>query len=113
MRTRPFCILISTGDVMGDMHGAALVRALIDATGEEKVEIEVYAMGGKRMKDEGTVLIGDNTGLSSIGLLEALPLVIPSIQIQIRTRKFHIDGRWEMVPYWQEMGVSFEVLCDW
>ncbi|KAG0605508.1 hypothetical protein M758_9G064700 [Ceratodon purpureus] len=88
MRTRPFRILISTGDVMGDMHGAALVRALIDAAGEEKVEIEVYAMGGKRMKDEGAVLIGDNTGLSSIGLLEALPLVIPSIQIQIRTRKF-------------------------
>lgn len=43
---------------MGDMHGAALVRALIDAAGEEKVEIEVYAMGGKRMKDEGAVLSG-------------------------------------------------------
>lgn len=31
---------------------------------------------------------GDNTGLSSIGLLEALPLIIPSIQIMLRTRKF-------------------------
>jgi hypothetical protein len=43
---------------MGDMHGAALVRALIDAAGEKNAEIEVYAMGGKRMKDEGAVLIG-------------------------------------------------------
>lgn len=87
-RTEPFRILISTGDVMGDMHGAALVRALIDAAGEEKVDIEVYALGGKRMQNAGAVMIGDNTGLSSIGLLEALPLIIPSIQIMLRTRKF-------------------------
>jgi len=40
---------------MGDIHGAALVRALIDAAGEE---IEVYAVGGKRMQDAGAVLIG-------------------------------------------------------
>lgn len=49
---------VSTGDVMGDIHGAALVRALIDAAGAEKVEVEVYAMGGKRMKDAGAVMIG-------------------------------------------------------
>lgn len=41
---------------MGDMHGAALVRAVIEAAGEENVE--VYAMGGKRMKDAGAILIG-------------------------------------------------------
>ena len=49
---------ISTGDVMGDMHGAALVRALINAAVEENVEIEVYAMGSNRMEDAGAVLIG-------------------------------------------------------
>lgn len=43
---------------MGDMHGAALVRALIDAAGEEKVDIEVYALGGKRMQNAGAVMIG-------------------------------------------------------
>ncbi|XP_024401057.1 uncharacterized protein [Physcomitrium patens] len=73
---------------MGDIHGAALVRALIDAAGAEKVEVEVYAMGGKRMKDAGAVMIGDNTGISSIGLLEALPLIIPALRIQANVRKF-------------------------
>lgn len=55
LQNRKSRILVSTGDVMGDIHGAALVRALIDAAGEE---IEVYAVGGKRMQGAGAVLIG-------------------------------------------------------
>lgn len=52
------CVQISTGDVMGDMHGAALVRALRDAAAAGNVDIEVCALGGKRMQDAGAVLIG-------------------------------------------------------
>lgn len=35
--------------------------------------------------------VGDNTGLSSIGLLEALPLIVPSLLLQITVRRFLDD----------------------
>lgn len=34
------------------------------------------------------LVAGDNTGISSIGLLEALPLIIPALRIQANVRKF-------------------------
>ncbi|KAH8973042.1 hypothetical protein BDL97_01G025200 [Sphagnum fallax] len=87
-RSRPYRIVISTGDVMGDIHGAALVQEILEEAGKKEIGVEVYAVGGHRMKAAGAKLIGDNTGLSSIGLLEALPLIIPSIQLQLSIRTF-------------------------
>lgn len=49
---------ISTGDVMGDMHGAALVRELLEEAQRKEVEVAVYAVGGQRMKEAGANLIG-------------------------------------------------------
>lgn len=43
---------------MGDMHGAALVRALMEAAAEAQVEVEICGVGGKRMRDAGAHLIG-------------------------------------------------------
>ncbi|KAH8973046.1 hypothetical protein BDL97_01G025200 [Sphagnum fallax] len=73
---------------MGDIHGAALVQEILEEAGKKEIGVEVYAVGGHRMKAAGAKLIGDNTGLSSIGLLEALPLIIPSIQLQLSIRTF-------------------------
>ncbi|KAH8973054.1 hypothetical protein BDL97_01G025600 [Sphagnum fallax] len=87
-RSRPYRIVISTGDVMGDIHGAALVQEILEEAGKKEIGVEVYAVGGHPMKAAGAKLIGDNTGLSSIGLLEALPLIIPSIQLQLSIRTF-------------------------
>lgn len=43
---------------MGDMHGAALIRTLLDEASLGKKIIEIYAIGGQRMKNSGATLIG-------------------------------------------------------
>lgn len=43
---------------MGDIYGVVFVCVFIDVVGVEKVEVEVYVMGGKWMKDVGVVMIG-------------------------------------------------------
>eukprot|EP00854_Cymbomonas_tetramitiformis_P002940 gene2940-3753_t len=75
-------VAISTGDVSGDMHAARVVTALFERAEELGVRLEVVALAGERTAAAGATLIGDNTGLSSIGLLEAVPFVIPSLKLQ-------------------------------
>eukprot|EP00850_Spirogloea_muscicola_P022494 SM000298S10948 [mRNA] locus=s298:131119:134010:+ [translate_table: standard] len=84
---------VSTGDVMGDKHAALLVRAVLRAwrSSEAAACLEVYALGGKEVEAAGAVLIGDNSGLSSIGLVEALPLIWPSLRLQAAARAFLKD----------------------
>lgn len=43
---------------MGDMHGAALIRTLLDEASLGEKIIEIYAIGGQRMKNSGAILIG-------------------------------------------------------
>eukprot|EP00850_Spirogloea_muscicola_P024241 SM000512S17819 [mRNA] locus=s512:937:4814:- [translate_table: standard] len=81
---------VSTSDVMGDKHAALLVLAVLRAwrCNEAAACLEVYALGGKEVEAAGAVLIGDNSGLSSIGLAEALPLIWPSLRLQAAARAF-------------------------
>mmetsp|Transcript_4535 Transcript_4535/g.9253 ORF Transcript_4535/g.9253 Transcript_4535/m.9253 type:complete len:293 (+) Transcript_4535:47-925(+) len=83
---RSLKVVISTGDVMGDTHAASLVKSLYKYGLAANVEVEVSALGGNLVSTAGAKLLGDNTGMSSIGLLEALPLVIPSLQLQQQVR---------------------------
>jgi len=87
-RSKRVRVMISTGDVMGDIHAASLVCALQSLSKDlsDGRELEVVALAGERVEAAGATLLGDNTGLSSIGLMEALPLVVPSLQLQKRVR---------------------------
>lgn len=86
--SRPIRIFISTGDVMGDMNGATLTKEFLKQAELVGIRVKVYALGGHRMKAAGAVLIGDNSGLSSIGFIEALPFIIPSLWLQAVVRYF-------------------------
>eukprot|EP01018_Ginkgo_biloba_P012052 Gb_36572 [translate_table: standard] len=86
--SRPLRIFISTGDVMGDMHGASLIEEILKQAEIDGKHVKVYALGGHRMKAAGAVLIGNNGGLSSIGIFEALPFVLPSLYLQTVVRHF-------------------------
>eukprot|EP00899_Mesostigma_viride_P008198 jgi/Mesvir1/1737/Mv21189-RA.1 len=89
---RPLRVLISTGDTSGDMHAASLVRELLAAATARGIQLEVAALGGARVQAAGATLLADVTGLSSIGVLEALPLVLPSLRIQARVRSVLVDA---------------------
>ena len=75
-------IFISTGEVSGDLHGSLLANALFNEAERRSVDLEIYGLGGERMRKEGVGILQDTTSISAIGIWEALPLIIPTIQIQ-------------------------------
>ena len=84
-------IFISTGEVSGDLQGALLVEALVQRAGDRGLEIDITALGGPRMAQAGATLMGDTTGIGSVGIFEALPYVLPSLRVQ-RQAKRTLDG---------------------
>ena len=80
-------LLISTGEVSGDLQGSLLVSALHRQAALRGVPLEVMALGGARMQAAGAELLADTAPLGSIGLLEALPLVLPTLKLQARVNR--------------------------
>jgi lipid-A-disaccharide synthase len=81
-------LLISTGEVSGDLQGSLLVRALHEEASRRHLPLEVVALGGRRMERAGARLLGDTTRLGAIGLWEPIPLVIPTLRLQARVRRW-------------------------
>jgi len=59
-------VLISTGDVSGDLHVAGVIRAVR----KRDPSIEFFGLGGARMKEAGFRPLWDSSGLSVVGLTE-------------------------------------------
>ncbi|HEY9670979.1 MAG TPA: lipid-A-disaccharide synthase [Waterburya sp.] len=81
-------IFISTGEVSGDLQGALLIDALkrqAEATG---LELDIVALGGERMAKAGAALLGNTTSIGSVGILESLPFVLPTLNIQRRAKQY-------------------------
>jgi lipid-A-disaccharide synthase len=85
-------IFISTGEVSGDLQGAILIKALKEEAAIANIELEITALGGDRMKRSGATILGDTTAIGSVGLLEALPFVIPTLKLQNRTKKYLLNN---------------------
>ena len=77
-------LLISTGEVSGDLQGSLLIRALRLEAERRGLELEVLALGGPRMEAAGAVLIADTAPMGAIGLWEAAPLILPTLRLQAR-----------------------------
>ncbi|MBA2748951.1 MAG: lipid-A-disaccharide synthase [Tatlockia sp.] len=75
-------IFISTGEVSGDLQGALLITALKRQAIKAGVELEIVALGGAKMAAAGAVLLGNTSSIGSMGLLEALPFILPTLQLQ-------------------------------
>jgi lipid-A-disaccharide synthase len=81
-------IFISTGEVSGDLQGALLVDALKRQASLLGLDLEIVALGGDKMVKAGATLIGDTTSIGSMGLLESLPFVLPTLQVQRRAKQY-------------------------
>ena len=81
-------IFISTGEVSGDLHGSLLAKALFDQARKHSINLEIYGLGGEKMKNEGVHVFQDTTSISAIGIWEALPLIIPMMKVQKKFYKF-------------------------
>ena len=77
-------LLISTGEVSGDLQGSLLIRALRLEAERRGLELELLALGGRRMEAAGAALISDTAPMGAIGLWEAVPLILPTLRLQAR-----------------------------
>ncbi|MGB3192863.1 MAG: lipid-A-disaccharide synthase [Limnoraphis sp.] len=75
-------ILISTGEVSGDLQGAMLIESLYRQAANLGLELEIMALGGTRMEKAGAKLLGNTASIGSVGILESLPYIFPSLKIQ-------------------------------
>ena len=81
-------IFISTGEVSGDLQGAMLVEALKRQALLAGLELEIVALGGSRMASAGATLLGNTISIGSVGTLEALPFVLPTLKIQRDAKQY-------------------------
>ncbi|MCU0526357.1 MAG: lipid-A-disaccharide synthase [Elainella sp. Prado103] len=81
-------ILISTGEVSGDLQGALLIAALQRQAEQAQIQVELVATGGDRMAQAGAKLLANTSAIGSIGLFESLPYIRATRQIQQRIRQF-------------------------
>lgn len=81
-------IFVSTGEVSGDMQGGLLIQKLYHQAQQQGISLQVEGLGGEKMRSAGANIIGDTTAIGSIGLLEALPFVFPTLQIQKKAKRY-------------------------
>jgi lipid-A-disaccharide synthase len=75
-------IFISTGEVSGDLQGSLLITALKRQAVAMGLELEIFALGGEKMLKAGAVLLGNTSSIGSMGILEGLPYILPTLQMQ-------------------------------
>ncbi len=80
-------VFISTGEVSGDLQGALLVEALYRQAKMIQCPLEVVGLGGERMAQAGATLLGNTTNIGSVGILESLPFVLPTLKVQRKAKQ--------------------------
>ncbi|MEB3359305.1 MAG: lipid-A-disaccharide synthase [Synechococcales bacterium] len=81
-------IFISTGEVSGDLQGALLVAALRQRAADLGWNLDIAGLGGDRMAAAGMTLLADTSGIGSVGLVESLPFVLPTVRLQQRVKRY-------------------------
>ena len=81
-------IFISTGDVSGDLQGALLVTALKRLAAKSGIDLNIVALGGSKMAAAGATILADTTGISSMGVWEALAYIQPSLQVRSIAKRY-------------------------
>jgi lipid-A-disaccharide synthase len=81
-------IFISTGEVSGDLQGSLLVKALYQTAQQKNIEIEIVALGGDKMAAAGAKLLGNTTGIGSMGIIEHFAFVGPTMKVQRKARQY-------------------------
>jgi lipid-A-disaccharide synthase len=85
-------IFISTGEVSGDLQGALLVTALKSHAAAIGLDLEIVALGGSRMAEAGATILADTLGIGSMGIVEALPYLWPTMKIQKKAKQYLKDS---------------------
>lgn len=105
----PRQIFISTGEVSGDLQGAILAEALHLEAAERGIALAITGLGGPRMERAGVALVGDTTGIGSIGIFEALPYLLPTLRLQRQAKQAILAHPPDAVVLLDYMGPNMEM----
>ncbi|MDF0556727.1 lipid-A-disaccharide synthase [Kamptonema sp. UHCC 0994] len=81
-------IFISTGEVSGDLQGSLLTQSLKRQAAVNNLDLEIVGLGGSRMANAGANILGDTAGIGSVGILESLPYILPTLQLQRQAKQY-------------------------
>jgi lipid-A-disaccharide synthase len=81
-------LFISTGEVSGDLQGALLIEALQRQAQQQDIQLEIVGLGGDRMAAAGAHLLTNTSSIGSVGLIEALRYIWPTLRLQRRTHRY-------------------------
>jgi lipid-A-disaccharide synthase len=102
-------IFISTGEVSGDLQGGMLIAALKQQAAAQNLPLEIIALGGQRMAAAGATLLADTTAIGSVGLIEALGFVLPTLKIRQQVRQYLRQNPPDLVVLIDYIGVNLEL----
>lgn len=86
-------ILLSAGEPSGDLHGAAVARALKERWPDAKL----FGLGGARMAEAGVELLADPEKLAVMGFVEVVARLPYFARLLRRIRKEMVDRRTDLV----------------
>ncbi len=90
-------IFISTGEVSGDLQASLLIEALIHQAIKRGISLEIVGLGGDRMERSGAKILANTTSICSVGLLESLPFILPTLKIQKLAKKYLKENQVDLV----------------
>ncbi len=103
MPISPPSILLTAGDISGDVHTAALARALLARDPSRRL----FVLGGKRLQEvvaqsPGGQFLGDTSHCSAIGIASAVGIYFKARTLARTLRRFL-----------RTHPIDLAVLCDW
>lgn len=102
-------IFISTGEVSGDLQGALLIKALYRQASQQGIDLEIIALGGDRMQAAGATLLENTSAIGSVGLLETLPFILPTVLLQRRVEAYLRDHPPDVVVLIDYFGANVRI----
>ncbi len=102
-------IFISTGEVSGDLQGSLLITAIQLQAAAAGLQLEIVALGGEKMAAAGATILGKTSGIGSMGLIESLPYVFPTLQVQRRAIAFLKENPPDLVVLIDYMGPNLGI----
>lgn len=86
-------ILLIAGEASGDMHGAALVEALH----RTQPEVEVWGVGGERLRRAGMHILVDTAAVATMGFVETFGTLGRLVSTYRRLKRFLLEERPQLV----------------
>lgn len=102
-------IFISTGEVSGDLQGSWLIAALKRQALMMGKELEIFAQGGDRMAAAGATLWANTTGIGSVGIVESLPYILPTLQLQKKIEQLLQENPPDLVVLLDYLGPNLKI----